>query len=187
MRGVPCRGPPRRRQSRPGHNGRGIHAGHFSGFAADEGAARAAAAFGDAGNDGFCDAALELAGGEIVEEKQRLGPLRQHIIGAHGDQIDANGVVDAGFEGEHQLGADAVCARHQDRVVETGCFKIEQRAKSAEAAHHTGAGGGLGHRRDCVYEALACLNIDTRVTIREASWTACSLELWPLSLPESAR
>ena len=32
------------------------------------------------------------------------------------DQVDADGVVDAGHEGDAQLGADAVGARHEHRI-----------------------------------------------------------------------
>ena len=84
-----------------------------------------------------CD--VELAGGEVVEEEQRLGALRQQVVDAHGDEIDADGVVPAGLDGDLQLGADAVVGGDQDRVLEAGPLEIEQRAEAAEV--------GIGARR----------------------------------------
>ena len=63
---------------------------------------------------------VELAAGEIVEEEQRLGALRQQVVDAHGDEIDADGGVPAGVDGDLELGADAVVGGDQDRVLEAG-------------------------------------------------------------------
>ena len=61
---------------------------------------------------------IELAGGEIVEEEQRLGALHDEVVDAHGDEVDADRVVDAGLDGDLELGADAVIGGDQDRVLE---------------------------------------------------------------------
>ena len=34
---------------------------------------------------------IELAGGEVVEEEQRLGALDDDVVDAHGDEVDADG------------------------------------------------------------------------------------------------
>ena len=39
------------------------------------------------------DFGVELAGGEVVEEEQRLGALHHQVVDAHGDQVDADRVV----------------------------------------------------------------------------------------------
>ena len=75
---------------------------------------------------------VELAGGEIVEEEQRLGALREQVVDAHGDEVDADGVVPAGLDGDLELGADAVGGGDEDRVREAGRLEIEQRAEAAE-------------------------------------------------------
>ena len=59
---------------------------------------------------------LELAAGEIVEEKQRLGALHHEIVDRHGDKIDADGVMTAGLDRDLDLGADAVGGGDQDRI-----------------------------------------------------------------------
>ena len=53
-------------------------------------------------------AEIELAAGEIVEKEQGLGTLHDDVVDVHGDEIDADRVVEAGVDGELQLGADAV-------------------------------------------------------------------------------
>src|SRR5215475_1589690 len=96
-----------------------IHAGHFGGFTADQRGARLNAALDDAAHHRLGDTDLELAGGVVVEEEQRFGALYHHVVGAHGDQVDADGVVTAGVDRQPQLGADSVGARHQHRVAVT--------------------------------------------------------------------
>ena len=68
-----------------------IHARHLGGLAADQRAAGDAAALGDALDDGGAGRDVELAGGEIVEEEQRLGALHDDVVDAHGDEVDADG------------------------------------------------------------------------------------------------
>ena len=63
--------------------------------------------------------AVELAGGEIVEEEQRLGALDDQVVGAHRDQVDADAVVPAELDRQLELGADAVVGGDQQRVVDS--------------------------------------------------------------------
>ncbi len=39
------------------------------------------------------DIDVQLAGGVVVEKEQRLGALHHDVVGAHGDQVDADRVV----------------------------------------------------------------------------------------------
>ena len=109
-----------------------IHAGHFGGLAADQGAARLAAGGGDAGNDFGADLRIELAAGEIIEKEQRLRPLHDQVVDRHGDEIDADGVVAGGFDGDFHLGADAVVGGNEDRIGVPGGLEVEQAAKTAD-------------------------------------------------------
>jgi nucleotide-binding universal stress UspA family protein len=81
------------------------------------------------------DLGVELAGGEIVEEEQRLGTLHDEIVDAHRNEIDADRIVVAGIDGDLQLGADAVIGRHQDRVDEACGLEVEKTAEAADLAH----------------------------------------------------
>ncbi|KAG0917388.1 hypothetical protein G6F32_016459 [Rhizopus arrhizus] len=86
------------------------------GVAADQRAAGLGAAVGDAAHDRRGGVDVQLAGGEIVQEEQRLGALHQHVVHAHGDQVDADRIVAVQLVGQHQLGAHAVGTRHQHRL-----------------------------------------------------------------------
>ena len=87
-----------------------IHARHLGGFSADQRAARLDAPFDDAGDQALAHAHIELAGRKVVEKKQRFGALHDHVVDAHGHQIDADSIVAASVDGEAQLRADAVGA-----------------------------------------------------------------------------
>ena len=145
-----------------------VHVGHFRGFAADQGAAGEFAAFGDAGDDGDGGVDVELAGGEIVQEEQRLGALHQHVVHAHADQVDADGVVAAQLLGQLELGAHAVGARDQHRLAVLA-GQVEQRAEAAQAAHHFRPEGALDQRLDALDEFIAGVDINTRVAVGEGS------------------
>jgi hypothetical protein len=97
-----------------------IHARHFGGLAADQGAACLPAAVRDRGDDALGDSALELAGREIIEEEQRLGALDDEVVDAHRDQIDTDAVMAVEVDRELQLGADAIIGGDQQRIAIAG-------------------------------------------------------------------
>jgi hypothetical protein len=86
--------------------------------------------------------------------------LHHEIVDAHGDEIDADGVVLAGGDGDLELGADPVGGCDQDRVLEPRRLQIEQRAKSAEAGRGARARRRLGQRLDCFDQRIAGVDID---------------------------
>ena len=144
-----------------------IHAWHFSGLAANQGAARLFAAFSNAGNDTFRDPAFQLPGCKIVQEKQRLSALGEDIIGAHGDEIDPDRVMDPGFKGEHEFCPDAISARNQDWILPAVFLQIEQGAKTTQTPHDACTSRGFCQRADRFDQVIACLNIDTCVAISQ--------------------
>ena len=84
---------------------------------------------------------LEPAGGVVVEEEQRLGALHDDVVDAHRHQVDADRVGDARLDRDLELGADAVGAGDQDRVLEARRLEVEQAAEAAQPAHHARAVG----------------------------------------------
>ena len=102
----------------------------------------------------------ELAGGEIVEEEQRLGALDDDVVDAHRDEIDADRVVDAGLDGDLHLGADAVIGGDEDRVLETGRLEIEQAAEAADLRVGAGPPGGAHEGLDRVHHGVAGVDVD---------------------------
>ena len=144
-----------------------VHAGHFCGLTADQRAPGLAAAFRDAADDRNALVGIEFAGSEIVEKKQGFCTLYNEIVDAHGHEIDADGVVFAGVDGDLELGADAVVGRYQNRIGEAGSLEIEQAAETADFAIGAWPTGGSHQRLDLLHHEVAGVDIDARVGIGE--------------------
>src|SRR5690606_2948080 len=67
-----------------------------------------------------------------------------------------------------QLGADAVGAADQDRVLEAGGLEVEERAEAAEPAHGAGAVGGARQRLDGLDQRVAGIDVDPGVLVGQA-------------------
>ncbi|MPM93357.1 hypothetical protein SDC9_140494 [bioreactor metagenome] len=111
---------------------------------------------------------MQLAAGEIIEEEQGLGALHQHIVHAHGHQVDAHGVVHIPLECQLELGAHAVGAAHQHRLL-VALGHLEQRAEAADAGHHAFAQGFLGQRLDALDQRVARVDVDASVFVGNGS------------------
>ena len=72
-----------------------IHARHFGGFAADQGAARLLAAIGNARDHLARGCYVQFPRGVIIKEEQRFSALYNQIVHRHGDEVDADVVVAA--------------------------------------------------------------------------------------------
>ncbi len=145
-----------------------VEARHLGGLAADQRAAGLAAAFGDAGHDRCRGVRIELAAGKIVEEEQRLGALDHEVVDRHGDEVDADAGMDAGFDRDLHLGADAVGGGHQDRVLEACRLQVEQAAEAADFGVGPRPRRGANHGLDQVDQPVAGVDVDARIGIGEA-------------------
>ena len=96
-----------------------------------------------------------FAGGEIIEEEERLGALDDQIVGAHRDEIDADAVVPAAVDRELELGADAVIGGDQQRIAIARRLEIEEAAEAAERGVRARPRGRLGQRRDRLDQRIA--------------------------------
>ena len=110
---------------------------------------------------------VQLAGGEVVEEEQRLGALHHHVVDAHGDQVDADGVVPAAVDRQPELGAHAVGAGDQHRLP-VALGQLDQGAEAADAAQHLGAQRASHERLDALDQLVAGVDIDAGVAVGEA-------------------
>src|SRR5436190_1877219 len=145
---------------------RRVHVRHLGRLAADQRAAGLLAARGDAGDHLYGGVDLELAGREVVEEEQRLGALHQHVVHAHADEVDADGVVPAESLGELELGADAVRARDQHRFA-VAPLELEQRAEAAEPGHHFRPARARDQRLDALDHGFARVDVDAGVAVAQ--------------------
>ena len=143
-----------------------VHAGHLCGFAADQSAAGLHAPLHDARDDAFADADIEFPAGVVIQEKQGLGALHDHVVGAHGDQIDAHAVRGAlSVDGQAQFGADAIGSRYQHRFAVAIQRHLDQSAEAADAAQHLGPHRAFDSRLDSLDKFVAGVNIDPGVAV----------------------
>ncbi len=70
-----------------------VHAGHRGRLAAEQRAAGAPTALGDAAQRVGGDLGVEAAHRHVVEEHERLGALHDEVVHDHRDAVDADGVV----------------------------------------------------------------------------------------------
>ena len=117
------------------------HTRVLGGLAAQQCTAGFLAARGDARNDAGNVLGHNLADGDVILQKQRLGAADHQVIHAHGNQVAADRIVLIHRLRHGQLGAHAVGGRGQQWL-----FVVPQRKQSGEAtesAAHLGAGGLL--------------------------------------------
>jgi hypothetical protein len=70
-----------------------------------------------------------------------------------------------GCDGDLQLGADAIGAGDQDRVLVAGRLEIEQRAETTQSRIRANPGRGLRQRLDRIDESRAGIDVDTGILI----------------------
>ena len=118
----------------------GHQVGMLRGLAADEGAARVATAGRD-GPDQLRDRlGDDMADRDVVDERERLRPAADHVVGAHRDEVDADRVEALERRGDGGLGPDPVGRGDEQRLAVAG-RDGEGPAEPAEAARRPRAGG----------------------------------------------
>src|SRR5438552_1359168 len=143
-----------------------IETRQLGGLATDQRAPGPQASFRDAFDHLLRFRHVEEAGGEVVEEDDGLGAADHHVIHAHRDQVDADGVVLAGQERELQLGSHAVGSDHEHGfAVPLG--NLEEPSEAADARQDLGPGRAPGERLDPLHQGVALLDVDTGVAVRE--------------------
>ncbi len=115
----------------------GIDAGHLRGLAAEERAAVVAARGSHPTDDRLGDRRRQPTGGEIVEKEQRLGALHEDVVDAVIDEIDTDRVVLVGEEGDLQLGANAIGARDEHRMLVSPALELKQAAEGSDVRQHS--------------------------------------------------
>ena len=143
----------------------GIEAGHLRGFAADQHATVGVAGLGQPGDHVLGHLGIQLAGGQVVQKKERRSALHGDVVDAVVHQVGAHGVVQAQREGDLQLGAHAVGGADQDRLLPALRVHPVQRAKAADAAQHVAVKGLLRQELDAILGALATAEINSRIGI----------------------
>ena len=110
-----------------------------------------------------CSCGFELARGEVVEEEEGLRALDDDVVHAHGHEVDADRVVSVREEGDLELGAHAVGAGDQDRVLVF--FKRKEAAEAADVRHDLGPEGGFYKGFYLLDKKVPGVDVDTRIFI----------------------
>src|SRR6266545_1224229 len=97
----------------------------------------------DAGADLGHPLGNDLAAGDVVQQEQRFGAARHEVVDDHGDQVDADRVVDVHLLGDDQLGTHPVGRRGEDRVAVLLGVQPEQAGEAADVADHLWAPGAV--------------------------------------------
>ena len=116
-----------------------IHARHFGRLAAHEGAARLAATFRHAGDDGLHLGGDIVSQRDVVQENERFGPLGEDVVDAHRHGVNADGVVLVHRKGDLEFRANAVGAADKDRFIDIQSGKVEHAAEGADVSHRSDA------------------------------------------------
>ncbi len=106
----------------------------FRRLSADQRTAGSATAVSDAADDGGDPLRVDLASGDVVEHEQWLGSHTDQVIDAHGDEVDANGLVPAGRACDEELRAHPVGGRDQHGLLEASDVEWELAAEAADAS-----------------------------------------------------
>ena len=118
---------------------RRIEARHLRRLAADQRATRFAARAAHSVHQLLHDVWLQLPHGQVIQKKQRLGPLHKNVVHAVIHQVAADGRMYPHRRGYFQLCPHAVGARHQHRFLPLPPIQSKQSAESADPAKHRGS------------------------------------------------
>jgi hypothetical protein len=123
------------------------------------------AAFDYAGDEALGHADIKLARGKVIQKKQWFSALHDYIIDAHGDQIDAHGIVAAGVDREAKFGAYPVGTRYQHWPAIAIQRHFDQGAETAYATYHLAAHRAPHVGLDSFDEFLAGVDIDSSLGV----------------------
>ena len=112
-----------------------VHARHLGRLTAYERTARLTAPLGHAADDALDLDRFVVPHGHIIEKKERLGTLSQHVVDAHRHGIDADRIVFVQREGQFELGSHAVGTAYEHRLLDSESRQIEHAAEGADRTH----------------------------------------------------
>ena len=144
-----------------------VEARHLRGLAAEECGAVLATGEGHARDDTLEARRIELAGGEVIEEEERLGTHDRDVVDAVIDQVLADRVVRIEEIRQAQFRPNAISAGNEDRVGQTP--QPEQPTESADLADDLGPSGALDVTLDPRERVLGHADVHAGVAIADAA------------------
>ena len=92
--------------------------------------------------------------------------MGEHVVDAHGHDVDTDGVVLVHRERDLEFVAHAVGAAHQHRLLVAEFGQIEHSAEGADVAHRALAGRGSDVLFDTTDHLVARFQVDTCFFVR---------------------
>ncbi len=143
----------------------GVETRHLGGLAAKQRAAVGAARAREALDNLHGDVRVQPAGGQIVEEEERVRPLHEDVVDAVVHEVDADRRVHAGHERDPQLGPDAVSARDEHRIVPAGVTETEEPAERPNLGQNSRREGTARERPNPANDLVAGVDIDAALLV----------------------
>ena len=94
--------------------------------------------------------------------------MHDEVVDAHGDEIDPNHIVYAGFDCDFDLGADPIISGNKERIAKACRLKIENASEAANFGIGTAPSRRPHDRLDFFDHCIACIDIDASIGIGEA-------------------
>src|SRR3546814_670891 len=89
------------------------------------------------------------------------------LFRSHGHEVDADGVVAPGGDGDLQLGAHAVVGGDQQGIAVARRLEVEEAAEAAEPGVGPAAGGRARQRLDCLDQRVTGIDVDASILVGE--------------------
>ena len=140
-----------------------VDAGKLCGLATENRAPRRAADVGGALDEVGDLLGVDRVGGDVVEEEQRLGTGREHVVDAMRGEVGTAPAQLPGAPPEHELGADRVGRGREQPPVVDG----EEPRERAERARDGGRRGRCDGRAQPLYDRVGRREGDARSGIRQ--------------------
>jgi hypothetical protein len=102
---------------------------------------------------------------KVVQKEERLGPVGDDVVGAHGHQVDADGVMAVHQDGDLDLGAYPVGGGHQHRVAVFVGAQVKEAPEGANIAQHAGAVSGFDQGADLLDKVVRLVDVDPGLLI----------------------
>ena len=114
--------------------------------------------------------AIQLAGCEIVEEKERLSTQGKDVVYGHRDEIDTNRVVPPDAICDQQFGAHAISPAHKNRFLILA--ELEEAAEAPKASDDFRAPCAGDRGLNSTHDLVSGIDVDTSLRVRA---TICAL------------
>mmetsp|Transcript_41802 Transcript_41802/g.87748 ORF Transcript_41802/g.87748 Transcript_41802/m.87748 type:complete len:384 (-) Transcript_41802:1437-2588(-) len=150
-----------------------VHGRHLGCLPANEPAARPSAPLGNAPHNGSSLLNIQLSGGKVIQEEQRLSASDNEVVDAHGDKIDSHRLMLFGHVCHAEFGPNAICGADDDGIfrIVPRRGQVEETAESAKVGVASRPTSGFASRFDELHKRVPCIDTYSRVGVADGVFT----------------